>query len=134
MHEKLYLYPKWVRLWHLVNALLCLLLILTGLSMQYSGVESNIMRFDIAVSIHNVAGIILSINYVFFIIGNLTTSNGKQYIMKRKNIFNNMYRQFIYYSIGIFKKAEKPFPISKENKFNPLQRFSYIIVIYVCLT
>ncbi|MCF8299034.1 MAG: cytochrome b/b6 domain-containing protein, partial [Saprospiraceae bacterium] len=46
MQEKLYLYPKWVRLWHLVNALLCILLIITGLSMQYAGVEYYLMRFD----------------------------------------------------------------------------------------
>jgi len=33
----MYLYPKWIRLWHLFNALLFILLIVTGISMQYTG-------------------------------------------------------------------------------------------------
>ncbi|MBE9484291.1 MAG: cytochrome b/b6 domain-containing protein, partial [Bacteroidetes bacterium] len=59
MEEKLYLYPVWVRFWHWANAILCLLLILTGLSMQYSDPEYPIIRFDWAVSIHDISGIIL---------------------------------------------------------------------------
>ncbi len=55
-----YLYPVWVRLWHLVNALLYLFLIITGLSMQYSNPEYPMIRFDIAVSMHNISGILLT--------------------------------------------------------------------------
>ena len=36
MDQKVYLYPVYLRLWHLLNALFFLVLILTGLSMQYS--------------------------------------------------------------------------------------------------
>lgn len=134
MFEKVYLYPFWVRAWHMINALLCILLILTGLSLQYAGQEAVIFGFDIAVSIHNVSGIILSINYLFFIIGNLITNNGKQYNIKRKNFFENLVIQIRFYTIGIFKKENAPFPISKKSKFNPLQRFSYIFATYISLS
>ena len=60
MAHKEYLYPIWVRMWHWLNALLCLLLILTGLSMQYASVDGGLIRFDTAVTIHNLCGIILS--------------------------------------------------------------------------
>lgn len=134
MSEKIYLYPKWVRAWHLANAILCLLLIITGLSMQYAGAESVFIRFDVAVSIHNVSGIILTINYIVFIIGNLITPNGDQYRFKRKYLIPNLIKQIRYYGFGIFKKETPPFPISKDNKFNPLQRFVYIIATYISLT
>ncbi len=134
MSEKIYLYPIWVRSWHLVNAILCILLILTGLCMQYAGGETVILRFDIAVDVHNIAGIILTVSYFFFIIGNFITDNGDQYRFKRKSLILNLVMQMRFYAFGIFKKEEPPFPISKDNKFNPLQRFTYIIVTYFGLT
>ena len=36
MENKLYLYPGLIRIWHLLNALLIITLIISGLSMQYS--------------------------------------------------------------------------------------------------
>ena len=32
----MYLYPKWIRVWHVLNAMLFLIIIVTGLSMQYT--------------------------------------------------------------------------------------------------
>lgn len=132
MQEKLYLYPVWLRLWHWTNAILCILLIITGVSMQYSDPEYPIMRFDIAVDIHDISGILLTISYVLFIIGNLFTSNGSQYLFKLKGYIKNVSKQFIYYSYGMFKGQKAPFPITEKNKFNPLQRFSYVVIMYIC--
>jgi thiosulfate reductase cytochrome b subunit len=131
MEEKLYLYPIWIRLWHWTNAILCLLLIITGVSMQYSDPEYPIMRFDLAVSIHDIGGIILTISYVAFLVGNFLTPNGRQYLFRLKGYLKNITRQFQYYSYGMFKNEEPPFPVSKSNKFNPLQRFSYVIIMYI---
>ncbi len=77
MEGKLYLYPVWVRLWHWINAILCLLLIISGVSMQYSDPQYPFIRFDWAVYIHDISGIVLSLSYLFFILGNLLTPNGK---------------------------------------------------------
>jgi len=134
MSEKIYLYPVWIRVWHMVNAVLCILLILTGIAMQYSGYEKIIFRFDQAVSIHNVAGIILSINYLFFLIGNFVTDNGAQYKPRPKNYFSRLFTQIRFYTFGIFKKEPVPFPITKQNKFNPLQRLTYIVATYISLS
>ncbi len=130
-HEKLYLYPVWVRLWHWLNALLCLALILSGISMQYSNPEFPLIRFDIAVSMHNIAGVLLTLSYIMFVIGNWKTKNGKYYRMKVKGSFDRLKKQFIYYTIGVFKKADKPFPITMKRKFNPMQKLSYIVIMYV---
>jgi len=133
MSDKLYLYPVWIRLWHLCNALLFILLIITGLSMQYSSPEQPLIRFDYAVSIHNICGILLTANYFFFFIGNLVTTNGKYYKTSIRGIFDRLMIQFRYYTIGIFKGAKAPFPINKERKFNPLQQFTYVVAMYVFL-
>ena len=133
MEEKLYLYPVWVRFWHWANAILCLLLILTGLSMQYSDPEYPIIRFDWAVSIHDVSGIILIISYIIFLIGNIFTPNGSQYLFRIRGYFRNVTRQARYYAFGMFKGENPPFEITKNNKFNPLQRFSYVFIMYISM-
>lgn len=129
--NKLYLYPVWVRLWHATNALMCLALILSGLSMQYSNPEYPFIRFDIAVSMHNISGIVLSAMYIMFFIGNWSTSNGKHYKIKIKGLIKSLMKQAQYYAFGIFKGENPPYPVSKEMKFNPLQKFTYALTMYI---
>lgn len=129
--NKLYLYPVWVRLWHVTNAIMCLILILSGISMQYSNPAYPFIRFDLAVSMHNISGIILSVSYLMFFIGNWSTSNGKHYKIRLKGLIDSLIKQGRYYAFGIFKGEPAPFPVSKEMKFNPLQRFTYAITMYV---
>jgi thiosulfate reductase cytochrome b subunit len=131
MSGKLYLYPVWVRIWHWSNATLFILLIITGLSLQYSGTEIKFIRFDLAVTIHNFAGVMVSILYAVFILGNTLTDNGKNYIVKRKGLRNKMLTQFKYYAYGIFKNEKAPFAAKKHRKFNPLQLVTYVFVMYL---
>ena len=128
--ERLYLYPVWIRLWHLTNAILCLVLIVTGLSIQFSN-PSVVLQFKVAVAIHNIAGVLLTLSYVVFFLGNLFTVNGKYYIFEVKGFITRLMKQFRYYTIGIFRKETPPFPVTMEQKFNPLQQFSYVILMYV---
>jgi thiosulfate reductase cytochrome b subunit len=128
-----YLYSVWIRLWHLLNALLFLLLIATGLSMQYSNPNYPLIRFDLAVSIHNIAGITLTLNYLWVILGNILTNNGAYYRLRWSKLKREIPQQLHYYLIGIFKGEKAPFPISAERKFNPLQKISYVAVIYLLM-
>ena len=128
--EKIYLYPVYIRIWHLCNAIFCLLLIMTGISMQFSNPKYPMIRFDIAVSIHNIFGILLTVNYCIFIIGNIVAGNGKYYKLAFPGLFSRVKAQFMYYTGGIFKNRPVPFPVNKEIKFNPLQQVSYVSVMY----
>ena len=129
--ERYYLYPVWVRLWHLINALCCLFLILTGISMQFSNPKVPLIRFDIAVSIHNISGILLSVNYLLFFTGNLFTRNGKFYKIFFPGFPGRLKAQYHYYTGGLFRHEEPPFPVNWESKFNPLQLFSYVVIMYI---
>lgn len=132
MSEKIYLYPVWIRFWHWTNAILCILLIITGVSMQYSDPAYPLIRFDWSVNIHDIAGILLVISYIGFTIGNMVTTNGKHYIF-RKGIIKNILIQARYYAYGIFIGENPPFPITVKSKFNPLQKFSYIFIMHVTI-
>jgi len=127
---KLYFYPLWLRLWHGVNALGIISLIVTGISMQW-GVEDSFIDFQLAVNIHNISGIVLTLNYLAFFIGNITTSNIRFYLIKPKGFFKRLIKQAQYYTFGMFKGEAHPFPLSEKRKFNPLQKLSYVVVMYL---
>jgi len=131
--ERIYLYPVWVRLWHLLNAVLCLILIITGVSMQFSNPKFPMIRFDVAVSIHNIVGIILCANYLVFFLGNLLTRNGKYYKLIVPGLFSRLMTQFRYYTRGLFKSETAPYPLNAERKFNPLQQVTYVGAMYVLI-
>jgi len=131
MGERVYLYPIWVRLWHLLNAILCLILIATGMSLQYSEPGSGLIPFKSAISIHNFCGVVLSASYVFYILGNLFTRNGRHYRLEPIGLLKRLWKQFYYYAFGYFKKDKPPFPVGKAMKFNPLQKVAYAFVMYV---
>ena len=133
MTNKLYLYPVFIRIWHLLNALFILILIFSGLSMQYSNPDHQIIAFSSLVQIHNICGIGLTFNYLIFFLGNMFAGNGKHYKIVWKGYLNRLIRQFRYYTFGIFKSTQPPFPINENLKFNPLQQFSYVLVMYVCV-
>ena len=98
---KMYLYPKWIRAWHLINAVMFLILIITGLSMQYTDKEnaSYVVGFAKAVKWHNFAAIVLILNYIFFVTGNLLTNNGRYYRIGRKGFISDLRKQLKYYSM-----------------------------------
>lgn len=121
----------WIRLWHALNAVLIILLIISGVSMQYTNPENPFIRFDIAVTMHNISGMIITANYMVFLIGSIFTPNGKYYKITLKGLFARLIKQFTYYTFGIFKHEKPPFPVTKESKFNPLQQFTYVIAMFM---
>jgi thiosulfate reductase cytochrome b subunit len=131
----MYLYPKWLRVWHVLNALLFLILIVTGLSMQYTDKENAafVVGFSIAVKWHNFAAIALTINYIIFVTGNIFTKNGRYYNISRQNFISDLMVQLKYYSWGMFKGEKHPFPVTELRKFNPLQKVTYVLAMYIAV-
>ena len=129
----MYLYPKWIRAWHLLNAAMFLILIITGISMQYTDKENAayVVGFAKAVKWHNFAAIVLILNYIFFVTGNFLTKNGRYYRLGEKGFLSNLRKQLKYYSWGMFKGEKHPFPVTEKSKFNPLQKFTYVIAMYL---
>ena len=128
-NTKLYFYPIWLRIWHGINALGIILLIITGISMQ-TGVDSSFMNFRMAVNIHNISGIVITINYLLFFIGNIATQNVKFYLIKPMGFIKRPMKQAYYYAFGMFRGMKAPYPLSDKRKFNPLQKYAYVGIMY----
>lgn len=131
-NSKIYFYPLWLRIWHGINAIGIIILIITGFSMQ-SGSENPVIPFNVSVNLHNISGIIISLNYLLFFIGNIVTKNSSFYIIKPKNFIKRPLKQAYYYLFGMFRGKKAPYPLSEKRKFNPLQKYSYVVVMYVAV-
>lgn len=129
--KEIYLYPVWLRIWHWINAFLFVLLIFSGINLQYADPKNPFISFNNAIAMHNAAGIALTINYVFFIIMNYLSGNWKFYIPKITNIISDSVKQGKYYLLGIFKNEEHPFDTNEQRKFNPLQQITYLKIMYI---
>ena len=130
-NHKEYFYPISLRIWHWINVTLFLLLIVTGISMQYSSPTHQLIPFSVDVSIHNAAGILLTLNYLFFIIDGLISGNYKQYIPMFKDLIKRLFTQAKFYITGIFKNQPHPYETTRHEKFNPLQQITYLVIMYV---
>jgi thiosulfate reductase cytochrome b subunit len=131
--ERLYLYPLWLRIWHGINALCIIALIISGISLHYADRSIFLLDFQTAISVHNFAGVVVSLSYLLFVFGNLLTKNGKYYRVKVQGLSKRIQKQILYYTQGMFKGEQPPFPVSEKRKFNPLQKYAYIFVMYVFL-
>lgn len=126
--EKVYLYSKAVRLWHWSNALLFLLLLVSGLVNHFSAVSAPVMKS--LLTVHEVCGFLLLACWVGFVLINLIGGNGHHYIIQRQGWIARAQRQSRFYLFGIMQGESHPFPASPRSKFNPLQQAAYVGVMY----
>jgi thiosulfate reductase cytochrome b subunit len=101
--------------------------------MQYTGKSDYalVVGFAKAVKWHNIAAMLLILNYIFFVAGNVLSDNGRFYRIAKKNFLSDMGKQFKYYSLGMFKSEKHPFPVTPDRKFNPLQKLTYVLSMYI---
>lgn len=130
--HKIYFYPLWLRIWHGINALGIITLIITGITMN-SGMEDSFINFKLNIQLHNYAGAIVTLNYFLFLLGNMFTNNKSFYIIKPKNFLKRPLKQAYYYAWGMFHGMKAPYPLSEKRKFNPLQKYFYVLVMYIAV-
>ena len=122
--KRTYLHPFPLRFWHWVNALLVLLLMITGIQLRVSGVPSLGPRHP-SLWIHKYAGWAMVASCIFWLVYSLASRNlSRQYAFRARD-FKGMLAQAKFYLISIFKGEENPFRPSPEEKFNPLQKLAY---------
>ncbi|CCK79923.1 cytochrome b/b6 domain-containing protein [Desulfobacula toluolica] len=116
---KIYLYTRFERLWHWLQALMIICLIITGLEIHGT---YQLMGFQTAVNVHNFTGLSWLIMFAFFVFWLLTTGEWKQYLPTTKRLF----LVIRYYAWDIFQGKPHPVQKSKGAKHNPLQRLAYL--------
>jgi len=116
---KIYLYTRYERFWHWLQAFMISCLIVTGLEIHGT---YKLFGFQTAVNIHNFIGLSWLILFAFFVFWLFTTGEWKQYIPTTKKLFSVV----LYYSWGIFQGNPHPVQKAKGAKHNPLQRLAYL--------
>jgi thiosulfate reductase cytochrome b subunit len=123
-------YPRWLRAWHWVNAIVFVALLSSGLAMHYSQPGEPEHGFRTSLLVHNTAGVLLTAGYLIFLAGNLFWGNGRFYLLAAGDLTWGLLRQARHYLLGIFVGERQPFPHTGTRKFNPLQKLSYLAVMY----
>ena len=128
--EKLYVHPLPVRIWHWINALGFIVLILTGIQLRY-GELVHVLPFPVTVQVHNWVGFTLIANYFIWLVFYLFTDKIKVYHpeLDPAKHFRSTLKQLQYYGYGIFKGDPNPHHVSLYHKFNPLQSMAYQIIM-----
>ena len=130
--EETYINPLPVRIWHWINALGFVLLILTGFQLRYTDIF-NLMTFEAAVKLHNWVGFTVIANYFLWLGYYLFSDRITNYhpVLDAERFFRNFFLQARYYSYGIFKGERSPHRVRPEDKFNPLQKLTYQLIMLI---
>jgi thiosulfate reductase cytochrome b subunit len=128
--NRIYVHPLPVRIWHWINAIGFVTLILTGFQIRYFDLVQA-MPFSAAVSIHNTVGFVLVANYFVWLCFYLFTDKITVYHpeLRPKVYFRDAIRQALFYGYGIFKGEPNPHHVTAHKKFNALQSTMYQIIM-----
>lgn len=122
--EKILLHPLPERIWHWLQALCIVVLILSGIVLHWP--ETLPGWFDTMVTVHNWFGWGAVIAFLFWLVYNLASGRITHYLPKKGEIPTGIIKQAKFYGYGIFKHEPHPYAPSEDNKFNPLQKIAYL--------
>jgi len=131
--KKIYLHPLPIRIWHWVNAGGFIVLILTGANIRNI---LNLFSVETAVEIHSWLGFVLLANYFIWLLYYLLTLNIKIYIPPLHHpieFAKKALRQAIFYGYGLMVGDQNPHHSTPDNKFNPMQQMSYLMIMTVLI-
>ncbi|MEW6161799.1 MAG: cytochrome b/b6 domain-containing protein [Nitrospirota bacterium] len=128
--KRIYLHPIPVRVWHWINAACFILLIITGIQMRYVD-YIRLFSFETAVDIHSWTGFILIANYLIWLSFYVFTLKIKIYIPTLNPIkfAKESITQALFYGYGIFVGNPNPHHPTPDNKFNPMQKVAYLMIM-----
>jgi len=130
VYQEEYLYDRYERFWHWMQAVVIIGLIFTGIVIHW---PTSAETFKWMVYTHNILGALLLINAVIALIDALATGFIKQFIPHPKGFFSQAITQAVFYMRGIFLNEPHPFEKSRDQKLNPLQQMTYLMILNILL-
>lgn len=130
-----YLTPTPIRIWHWLNALGIVTLCLTGLQIRYPEYVTMFGAYKGAIRLHNTAGIVVGISYTlwFFYYAFVSGTLLKLYLPTVDDLKRGLFRQALFYFFNYFLGRPNPHHSMPDNKFNPLQKTAYLMIMLVLL-
>lgn len=117
--KRIYLYTRFERFWHWIQAILITMLLITGFEIHGTYI---LFGFERAVELHSFLGVTWLVLYAFILFWLVTTGEWRQYIPTTRKLIDVAH----YYLIGIFQGKPHPVQKSIDAKHNPLQRLGYL--------
>jgi thiosulfate reductase cytochrome b subunit len=132
--KKIYLHPLPIRIWHWINAVSFIVLIITGLQIRYRELM-GLMKFREAVDIHNFFGFVLIFNFFIWLVYYIVTGKIKIYIppLNLKKFVVGGLKQARYYGYGILMGEPNPHHATPDSKFNPMQQMAYLAIMMLLI-
>jgi len=132
MLQRVYMYTRYERMWHWLQAFMILSLFVTGLEVHVPS-SVRLLGFETAVEIHRVLGFLLIANAFLGLFYHATTGEIRQFFSTSPDFLTMAARQAVYYLRGIFRGEPHPFEKNRNRKLNPLQKFTYVIILNLLL-
>jgi thiosulfate reductase cytochrome b subunit len=123
----IYLHPLPNRIWHWINAILVLVLTVTGLQLRFP--EVVILKYGQAILLHKAVGFATAGSFMYWLTYCLFAGGLKRDYAIRARDLLGMFKQMHFYVFLFFKGSEDPFTPSGAGRFNPLQKLAYLSVM-----
>ena len=127
-----YLHPLPLKIWHWLNALIVIMLIMTGLYLRLHGIAA-LKPQDQVLLWHKAMGVVMIIVMLIWFIYNIYRGNLKRHYGIKKKDIKGIFVQARFYLFSILTGGENPFQPSADDKYNPLQKIAYDTVMFIFL-
>ena len=121
------MYSRFERLWHWVQALTVILLLITGFEIHGTYM---LLGFESAVDVHTIAAWTLIGIWGLAVFWHMVTGEWRQYIPSSANRVVAMVK---YYAFDIFMGGGHPHHKTRREKLNPMQRLAYLALHVIIL-
>lgn len=128
--REVYIYTKYERFWHWMQAIVIGILIVTGIVIHW---PNNATAFGWMIVAHNVAAAILVINAAIALVDAVATGSVKRFIPHPQGFFSQAIDQAVYYAKGIFLGEPHPHEKRVGARLNPLQQATYLVILNILL-
>jgi thiosulfate reductase cytochrome b subunit len=128
----MYVHPAPVRVWHWVNAVGFVILILTGIQIRFAEIV-DWFSLEEAIQVHNYVGFTVIAAYGLWVSYYFGTMKIKLYFPNPRTFVPNAVKQLKFYGAGIFRGEPNPHQMTPDNKFNALQKNAYLGIMLVFL-
>lgn len=131
----IYLQPLPVRIWHWLNALGIVTLIISGTQIRFPEYVTVCGSYRSAIMLHNTAGLVVAVSFsIWFFYYKLVSGTIEDiYIPKVPDLTTGLFRQVVFYFFAYFLGAPNPHHATPDNKFNPLQKSAYLAIMFVLM-
>jgi thiosulfate reductase cytochrome b subunit len=126
--RRLYLHPPLERIWHAVHTICILALIVSGVFLRWP--ELGGQNYRIPVLIHNHFGALLIVDYVLWVFYLFASGRLTHYLPRGRDLLGGLVAQGLFYGLEVFRGGSHPYEVTEKEKFNPLQKWAYIAVMF----